>query len=1422
MNIGTAFEKPIRSHSIPVLYRLVLAVVFISTAALGSSYAQLWRIATPRDTLTVPANQSTLTTSKIQLTAGGIDMWVSPSGTFTENDGTTTFGADGAYTDLINGSALIPQAQNPPTYGGKAHTYGLRVTTIPGLNPAYFQSLENAYQSNHIYTAHYPSQGNKFQFNILADKSADYARATGSLNVKLARWTAGICVQYVNLDFKQVLVGSSKTILDSLASYGLDPLLVDSIKVIDGSPATAGNYTFLSERNNRFTLPTEQTNELKITFSPSDKGTINAELRVYSHNADPVSRITVITLTGFGIAPSFGVGPPQIDFGKVRIGYPKTGFTQISNAVGNTDLHVNASTHYQQYQPAPPPNVFSFSSQSTPPLNITASSIGQIRTIFSPTARVQYQGVLQVRADNVPADSVQLTGEGAAPVPVLVPPKNSSLDFGVVYFGNSQNKTVTLTNQGNWTASVIVARISGPFKSAFSFTPIDSEFNVEPDSMKTFTISFHPGTTKDSLHLLAYFELVYDDNTIDTIVLTGIEIEPEVSIYPLSYDFGKVKVGASKTDTVSYLNTTASTLSPVRLQEEDVRPGLFFKEPNKIGTVNPGTRVPLICTFSPNIPGPAIAWAYITANDKKDSVQLTGIGAVATAIFNPSTVNYGIVPSNIPDTLHTAMKDSGDFELKVIDIQISGPDAADFSIIWQPIGTTPNTPFTIEPDSSINIEVRFFTNALTGKVHQATLCVFYDDGTKDCIPIQAIEEAQFLQFAQSSVDFGKHRIKTHADTAGVFRNGSNTKLSAGAVTATSAANVFSVLDTLPTVNPQSRDSVTVDFFPQSRGFYTGWLHAFGGDIKTDSIQLRGQGAAPLPDFSTDTLNFGIVVLNSPRTLSFELLDTGDWFLKAVKIELIGDKHNEFIYKKGPVLSITSDSIPEQQYSTYDVTFTPNATTVYHYARLVFTFDDSTQGVVYLVGLDESPTAVLDVDTVDFGKVRIGTPPAQTTVHIVSTARKDLIVQNLDLVTTAPAGTYASTPAAGPITVPTQSIYYPIGIAFKPQSIGTFSGELIASGQDVLNDTAKIFITGIGAAPVPILSNAQLDFGTLFPGYKASRSFTVTDSGNWLLSVVRIDIIGANKADFTLRNALPQFALQEDSMTSFTVDFLGTTPYQPAARTAQIVFTLDDSSAFTVDLIENDIEPIKVDLQMDDERARIGDVVYPYLRMKTDLPDSLKILDLKGVITYDPTLFDLDRTAVASADMVQALGNWKLITNPSDAAGQITYELQGTSTPLGKAGPLLVMKFKPHDNDVPGATSPLRHTSFSFPLRTELNPQLIDGVLVVDSTCGNTHIESGNATANMVDHNMPNPFGPNSGNSETQIPFDIGFDNTSVTIRILDISGREVSRPVDNQIFNQGRYTAKVSAASLGTTGTYFYEFRAGDAKPVFMKMMVSK
>ncbi len=956
-------------------------------------------------------------------------------------------------------------------------------------------------------------------------------------------------------------------------------------------------------------------------------------------------------------------------------------------------------------------------------------------------------------------------------------------------------------------------------ESAFSFTPSDTDFIVEPDSSRTFTLSFFPGSQRDSLHFLAYFELVYDDYTIDTIVLRGIEIEPLITTATKEYDFGKVRVFKSRTDSIGVLTNIGN--ASVSLQEEDIIPSKPFTEVGNIGRLSGRSSKTIYCKFSPLVPGPASAYFYFMANQKRDSILITGIGALAKAIVTPNPINFGIVPSKTLRTITATLRDSGDFSLEIDTMKISGDTS--FHILYPPNGTTPQGRFTLKPDSTVPIVMSFYTAELMGRAHNADLCIYYNDGTTDCVSLEAVEEAQYLQFAQSAIDFGKHRIKTHSVKPGVFRNGSNITLSVGAVTETSASNVFTLLDTLRPVNAQSTDSVSVDFFPQVRGYYTGYLHAFGNNIKTDSIPIRGIGAAPVPAFSDSIVRFGIVKLNASKTLPLLLFDTGDWDMTVTNIQIEGQDKDEFTYVKKGSGVVTSDNIAQQSFSEYDITFTPVRTIVLHTAKMIFTFEDGSTGIVILQGLDESPKMVLDADSINFGKVRIGLPAVSERVQIISTSLNILTAQNINLNTSAPAGTFAATdeltsqPAAGPVSVPSRT-FYPFSISFKPPSIGPFTATFVTSGNDFRDGTETVYISGIGAAPIIILSSKTLDYGSLFAGYPGTRSFTLQDTGNWPLTVINVAVTGPNQADFTLRNIPPQFSIAETSQQTFIVDFKATTPYQSVQRTATITFTLDDNSTFSVNLIEQDIAPLPVDLAMDNTRARLTDYVTPCLRMRNTIPDSLNILDLKGIITYNPLVVDLDRSAISIGDELIKLGNWTVNLNSADPAGQISYELKGTGKPLSESGSLLHLKFTPHSGVVPGASTPLTHISFTFPLRSELSPLVTDGVIVIDSSCGNTHLISGSATANFIDQNTPNPF----GKEDTHIPFDIAGDNTTVSIRVLDISGKEVAKVIDNVVFNQGHYITTVSSAAIPSAGTYFYEFRAGSGKPEYKKMVVNK
>jgi hypothetical protein len=1379
-------------------------LLILTTLTLQAS-AQ-WRITTPRDTAFVSAKTSSFTNTKMNLNPG-VEAMIWVTGEYQMLSGGAIF--DAGYCSQFPNWLLPQQLRTTPPYyyNGTKYEFGLKYQTIPGLGAEYwFVPIEQNYRSDHIYTGKIMSAGQKTTFLIKAPNNSYYQNAQDGLNIRLARWTAGICNDSSSNWFGDVAIGSSKPHLDSIASYGIDPLQVDSIRII-GTDAAA--FSFIA-RGTPFFLPSELTSEITVIFAPQKRGFATAELVIYSKNTDQPSKILKIQLNGKGVEPTLNVGAKTLEFGYVRVGFPKTLTTSIYNG-GNVDLKINQLG----YKTLPPPDsVFEKGALTSLPMTTTPGSTGLLYTVCSPKDTLAYNGFVYIAGNNNLKDTIACKCKGAKPIPVL---SDSIINFGQVYTGDKVERLVTLKNKGNWPVSVILTELRGG--AVFGFTPQDIEFIVESDSVRNFIITFKPAT-RSARSFTGYLIFYYDDYSVDTVTLFG---EEKVSVLQYSnttFDFGKVKIGASRADTVTLITNTG--LVPANFEYRDVRPEKPF-EIDWMNSIPASTTVSLIGTFTPLVPGPVSAMAYMTSNGKRDSVLLLGTGVVAKAIVNPKPLDFGIVKSNVPSTKTVTVTDSGALALNVVRYEITGPDYADFRVvkITNSVGTVIDTPFTIIEGATVAFDVEFKTNARTGAAHIAELCLYYDDNTSDCIPLQGIEEAQYVQFATSAVDFGKVRLKTHKVDSAKFRNGSNLTLSVGSTNIVSQTDVFTVLGSLTPIAPSTTLSVPVEFYPTVRGVYDGFLKAQGGDIRTDSIQLRGIGAAPIPIASDSIINFGKVPFQTQSApdsffivnVSDDSLDT-DWRFRADSIFLRGDTYDEFTWRSAKYGDRnTADTIEIGSRSDYTVYFTPKSVTIYHDAELVFLQDDGEEIIVRLVGLDESPNLVLGEDTLNFGKVRVGDPLSKKNASLINTWVDTLVVGNLKL--DPPTGVFASiTPLGNNISVlpNLQDNVLPIELTFSPTAAGVYSARLISSGRDAITDTT--FLVGEGAAPEPQFTpDTVLDFGNVLYSTPMMRTFELKNIGNWLFSTIEVKVVGTYAADFTASIA-NIINIEEDSARTFSVTFLARTPIQTGARTASIEFTLDDSTKVIYDLLAYDRAPLPTDLRWDKVAARIGDIVYPNLRLVNAIPDTLNINSVVGDVQYDMSVVDL-----IGQELGEGMQGWTMLINNTTTPGTVHYELKSETQRLTKPVSLLRLKFKAKEGVQPGAQSPLDHIDFDYPGRKEVQAMLTNGVIVVDSTCGDTHLTASSPKASFIEQNRPNPFGA-SLSQTTSIPFTVGTDDTPVSLRILDMTGSEVLTLINGR-YARGHYSAKLDASQL-PSGTYMYEYRAGASKPQVKKLVIGK
>jgi hypothetical protein len=88
----------------------------------------------------------------------------------------------------------------------------------------------------------------------------------------------------------------------------------------------------------------------------------------------------------------------------------------------------------------------------------------------------------------------------------------------------------------------------------------------------------------------------------------------------------------------------------------------------------------------------------------------------------------------------------------------------------------------------------------------------------------------------------------------------------------------------------------------------------------------------------------------------------------------------------------------------------------------------------------------------------------------------------------------------------------------------------------------------------------------------------------------------------------------------------------------------------------------------------------------------------------------------------------------------------------------------------------------------------------------------------LDQNYPNPF-----NGSTIIRFRLPSRNR-VSLTIYDISGKEVIRLINNQVYAPGEHSIKWKGQNnIGkevSSGIYFYELKAGDFKQVKKMLLI--
>ena len=291
------------------------------------------------------------------------------------------------------------------------------------------------------------------------------------------------------------------------------------------------------------------------------------------------------------------------------------------------------------------------------------------------------------------------TGDGGSPFP-LISLSSSSLNFGALTLGESTQQTVDVTNSGSADLVINSTDISGPNSSDFSIISGSGFGTLTPSNSRTMTFQFSPQSEGSKI---AY--LIITSNAVsspDTVILNGIGVSAEMLVSPLSINFGNVKVGNNKTDSVSIKNIGTAELSVGSISLSGTNPGNFMVDTGSF-TLAPGDSQFLNVSFAPDTVGSFSASLNIFCNGGNESVSLMGTGISPGIQLSVSSINFGncLVNDTAVDSLF--ITNTGNAELNVGPVTISGSNPSNFVYV--------TTAYALAPGNSQSIGVSFTPNA---------------------------------------------------------------------------------------------------------------------------------------------------------------------------------------------------------------------------------------------------------------------------------------------------------------------------------------------------------------------------------------------------------------------------------------------------------------------------------------------------------------------------------------------------------------------------------------------------------------------------------------------------------------------------------------------------------------------------------------
>jgi len=749
-----------------------------------------------------------------------------------------------------------------------------------------------------------------------------------------------------NLDFGTAVVGTTTEVTDTLTNGSADTVTVASASSSDASfqlmtPATP------------FTLSPGQSASLAIAFSPKATGKPAGKISVNTSGGGKID----IAVSGSAVAPGqLAASPGSLTFGNVGVGQSAAKAVTLSNS-GGTSVTVS--------QASVSSGAFSISGL-TLPVTIDAGHTTAFNVVFAPKSAgaingsVTLNGVssLTMKAkkhaagaqDTAPASvALSVSGDGIAPGQLVATP--SSVSFGNVTTGSTQNQTVTLTNSGGTSANITQASVTG---AGLSISGLAVPLSLGAGQSGSFQLRFSPtsaGAVTGSLNLTSTA-----GNANLSMAVTGTGVAPgTLALNPNSVSFGGVLVGSSQNQAVTITNAGGSAVTITSATATGA--GFAITGLATPLMLAPGQSSGFTVTFAPKAAGSANGSVAFTSNIATVNLALTGSGQPAGSLgANPASVAFGSVQLGNNQAQTITLTNSASSSVTISQISASGTG---FSL------SGVSTPITLGAGISTTFTATF-TPAAAGAVAGNVAITSTASNPSLNVGLSGTGvTAATMAASPSSVGFGSVQVGSTQSQTERLTNSGGSVLHIATATVTGAGFGTSGLNVPTTLNPGQSLTFNVTFTPAGGGAANGSLTLTAdGSVPNLSVALSGTATTPGQlSVSPATANFGSVTVGATQNQSGSLIASG----ASVTVSSASSSNPEFKLTglSLPVTLAAGQSAPftwtfapqASGASSATVTFTSNATNPSVTAALAGTGTAAPQHTVSLSWVASTSTVV---------------------------------------------------------------------------------------------------------------------------------------------------------------------------------------------------------------------------------------------------------------------------------------------------------------------------------------------------------------------------------------------------------------------------------------------------------------------------------